>query len=537
MTQMGVLQGVPGGAGAEEDIPMLQMKGITKRFPGVLANDNVDFDIRPGEVHTLLGENGAGKSTLMRILYGLYQADEGEIRLAGRRVRVTSPAVAIEHGIGMIHQHFMLVPTLTVGENVALGLPSSHGPLTEPARVADRIRKLSGDYGLRVDPEAYVWQLSVGERQRVEIIKALYRNASLLILDEPTAVLTPQEVDDLFVILRQMVQDGRGLVFISHKIREVLALSDRITVLRNGQTVGTVLPSEVTRRDLAHMMVGRDVLFAQERSETSPEEVRLSLRGLVVPGDRGSDAVRGVDLEVRSGEVLGVAGVSGNGQRELAEAIAGLRASASGSIRIDEVEVAGRGPAEVREAGLGYVPEERMRDGVIGDFTVSDNLMLVDSRNPLYSRWGFLRQGVIRRHCEELIAYFSVKTPGLTTPARNLSGGNIQKLILARELSGEPRVLLVSQPTRGVDVGAAEYIHSRLMEQRRRGTAILIISGDLDEVLSLSDRIVVMYEGKIIGEVDPAEATRETLGLMMAGIRPDSMGDQVSGDAAATLSE
>jgi ABC-type uncharacterized transport system ATPase subunit len=505
---------------------MLRMVGITKRFPGVLANDKVDFDVKSGEVHSLLGENGAGKSTLMRILYGLYQADEGEIQLGDRSARINSPAVAIKQGIGMIHQHFMLVPTLTVAENVALGLPSSRGPLTDPAGVAARIRKLSGEYGLKVDPEAYIWQLSVGERQRVEIMKALYRNASLLILDEPTAVLTPQEVDDLFVILHQMVQDGRGLVFISHKIREVLALSDRITVLRNGRTVGTVLPSEVTRRDLAHMMVGRDVAFAQDRSTTEPGEVRLAVGDLVVPGDRGSDAVRGLDLEVRSGEVVGVAGVSGNGQRELAEAIAGLRAPTKGTIRIEGVELAGRGPAEIRAAGLGYVPEERMRDGVIGDFTVSDNLILVDSRSRGVSKWGFLRQGAIRRRCEELVAAFSVKTPGLATPARNLSGGNIQKLILARELSGEPRVLMVSQPTRGVDVGAAEYIHTRLMEQRRRGTAILIISGDLDEVLALSDRIVVMYEGTLIGEVDPGEASRETLGLMMAGVRTDAVEDQ-----------
>jgi ABC-type uncharacterized transport system ATPase subunit len=513
---------------------MLQMIGITKRFPGVLANDKVDFDVKAGEVHSLLGENGAGKSTLMRILYGLYQADEGEVRLGGRTVRITSPAVAIRQGIGMIHQHFMLVPTLTVAENVALGLPSTRGFLTEPARVAARIRKLSGEYGLKVDPDAYVWQLSVGERQRVEIMKALYRNASLLILDEPTAVLTPQEVDDLFVTLRQMVRDGRGLVFISHKIHEVLALSDRITVLRNGRTVGTVLPSEATRRDLAHMMVGRDVAFAQERSIAEAGQVRLAIGDLVVPGDRGSDAVRGLGLEVRSGEIVGIAGVSGNGQRELAEAVAGLRAPASGSIRIEGVELAGGSPEDMRSAGLGYVPEERMRDGVIGDFTVSDNLMLVDSRSRRYSRWGFLRQGVIRRRCEKLVTAFGVKTPGLATPARNLSGGNIQKLILAREFSGEPRVLLVSQPTRGVDVGAAEYIHGRLMEQRERGTAILIISGDLDEVLALSDRIVVMYEGTIIGEVDPAEATRETLGLMMAGVRPDAVGEQPPRRAAAT---
>src|SRR6266540_3608287 len=313
------------------------MRGITKRFPGVVAGDRIDFDVRVGEVHTLFGENGAGKSTLMRVLYGLYKPDEGEIRMNGEPVTITSPADAIKHGIGMIHQHFMLVNTLTVAENVALGLRSSRGPLTDLRAVTGRIRELSERYGLEVDPQAVIWQLSVGERQRVEIIKALYRNASLLILDEPTAVLTPQEVDDLFAVLRQMVTDGRGLVFISHKIREVLELSDRITVLRNGRKVGTVLPSEVTRRDLAHMMVGRDVGFAQERSAAKAGEVRLAVKDLVVPGDRGSDAVIGLDLEVRSGEVVGIAGVSGNGQRELAEAIAGLRTPSRGTIRMEGV--------------------------------------------------------------------------------------------------------------------------------------------------------------------------------------------------------
>jgi general nucleoside transport system ATP-binding protein len=521
------------GTPAAGDVPMLQMRGITKRFPGVVANQRVDFDVRAGEVHTLLGENGAGKSTLMRVLYGLYPADEGEILLRGELVHITSPAVAIQHGIGMIHQHFMLVPTLTVAQNVALGLPSSRRPMTDLDRVSKRIRELSSGYGLKMDPEAYIWQLSVGERQRVEIMKALYRNASLLVLDEPTAVLTPQEVDDFFIILRQMVADGRGLVFISHKIREVLALSDRITVLRGGTVVGTVEPKDVTRRDLAHMMVGRDVGMVQNAAETGGGEVRLSVETLTVRGDRDTEVVHGLSLQVSSGEIVGIAGVSGNGQRELAESIAGLRAPAGGSIRLNGVDLTGRGPARIREAGLGYVPEERMRDGVIGEFSVSDNLLLVDNRAPAFNRWGFLRSGAIRRHCQQLVSAFNVKTPRLETPATHLSGGNIQKLIMARELSRDPRVLLVSQPTRGIDVGATEYIHHRLIEQRDSGVAILIISEDLDEVMSLSDRILVMYEGGIIGEVDPRKSTRETLGLMMAGVRQD----QAEGTRAVAAAE
>ncbi|HEX6331461.1 MAG TPA: ABC transporter ATP-binding protein [Actinomycetota bacterium] len=512
----------PGRASAEPP-PMVEMRGISKRFPGVVANDQIDFHVRAGEVHSLLGENGAGKSTLMRVLYGLYRADEGDILVNGQLAHIASPADAIENGIGMIHQHFMLVPTLTVAENVALGLPSSRRPLADPDSVAERISELSSAHGLKVEPTAYVWQLSVGERQRVEIIKALYRNASLLVLDEPTAVLTPHEVDDFFVILRQMVEGGRGIVFISHKIREVLALSDRITVLREGRVVGTVQPKEVSRQDLAHMMVGRDVAPTQLPNEVQGGPARLVVRDITIPGDRGTDAVRSVGFEVSSGEIVGIAGVSGNGQRELAEAIAGLRAPRSGSIRLEDAELGGAGPSTMRSAGLGYVPEERMRDGVIGDFTVSENLMLVDSRNPEYSRSGFLRGGVIRQRCRELVSAFNVKTPGLDTATRKLSGGNIQKLILARELSGRPRVLLVAQPTRGIDVGAAEYIHRRLIEQRTSGTAVLIISEDLDEVMSLSDRILVMYEGAIIGEVDPRHTPRETLGLMMAGVRPETV--------------
>jgi general nucleoside transport system ATP-binding protein len=508
----------PGSAAEVAGAPLLEMRGITKRFPGVVAGDRIDFDVRAGEVHALFGENGAGKSTLMRVLYGLYKPDEGEIRLNGSAVAITSPADAIRHGIGMIHQHFMLVNTLTVTENVALGLRSTREPLTDLKVVAARVRELSARYGLEVDPEALIWQLSVGERQRVEIIKALYRNASLLILDEPTAVLTPQEVDDLFAVLRQMVADGRGLVFISHKIREVLELSDRITVLRNGRNVGTVLPTSVTPHQLAEMMVGHTLSSEESGAAKRPGEVRLAVTDLRVIGDRGSEAVRGLSLEVHSGEIVAIAGVSGNGQRELAEAIAGLRSPTGGSIRLNGVEMAGRHPAEVRAAGFGFVPEERMRDGVVPGFSVAENLLLIDNAHRPYSRFGFLQGRVIRKHCDELVSSFDVKTPSLDVPVSNLSGGNIQKLILARELSAGPQVLLVAQPIRGVDVGAARYIHERLVAQRDNGTAILVISEDLDEVLSLSDRVLVMYEGAIIAEADPRASTREALGLMMAGV-------------------
>jgi simple sugar transport system ATP-binding protein len=501
---------------------ILEMRGIGKRFPGVIANENVDFDVRRGEVHSLLGENGAGKSTLMKILYGLYRPDYGEIRLNGRPVNLTSPADAISHGICMIHQHFMLVPTLTVAENVALGLRSSSHPLTDLKKVAMRVRELSETFGLQVDPGALIWQLAVGERQRVEIIKALYRDASILVLDEPTAVLTPKEVDDLFVTFRQMAQDGRSLIFISHKLHEVLTLSDRITVLRNGSVVGGTAPCDTSREELAQMMVGREVNLSPDNSPVAIGEPRLTVENLFVEGDRGTDAVCGLSLEVRGGEVLGIAGVSGNGQRELAEAISGLRKSKSGQIKIDGVPVSGSDPKTVRQEGLSYVPEERMRDGAIGEFNVMENLILLDHGKKSFCRNGFLRFSRIQRHCKKLVAEYTVKTPNMETAVKNLSGGNIQKLILARELSGNPKVLIAAQPTRGVDIGAAEYIHARLSYQRAGGTATMVISEDLDEVLALSDRIAVMFEGRIMGFVDREDASRERLGLMMAGVDPDS---------------
>ncbi|MEO8571000.1 MAG: ABC transporter ATP-binding protein [Chloroflexota bacterium] len=498
---------------------MVEMRHITKRFPGVVANDDVSFDIRPGEVHTLFGENGAGKSTLMRVLYGLYRPDQGEIMVNGQPVAISSPSSAIDHGIGMIHQHFMLVDTLTVAENVALGSKTSRGPGNDLERVSARILELGERYGLSVDPQALIWQLSVGERQRVEIIKALYRDVSVLILDEPTAVLAPQEVADLFAVLRQMTKDGRGLVFISHKVTEVLELSDRITVLRNGQVVGTVPAAEASRNLLVQMMVGHQLATAARPTKGVAGTGRLVVTDLRVQSDRDAEAVCCVSFVVGSAEIVGIAGVAGNGQGELAEAIAGLRPPVGGSIRLNDTEVAGRGPAVVRSAGLGYVPEERMRDGVVADFSVGENLMLVDHGSRAYSRFGFLRTRAIRRHCQELVSAFNVKTPSLATPARSLSGGNIQKVIMARELSGIPQVLLVAQPTRGIDVSASRYIHERLIAQRDSGTAVLLISYDLDEVLALSDRVLIMYEGTIIGSADPRTASREEIGMMMAGVR------------------
>jgi simple sugar transport system ATP-binding protein len=505
------------------------MRGIVKRFPGVLANAGVNLDVYAGEVHSLLGENGAGKSTLMRQLYGMYQPDEGQIIIDGAPHVFHSPADAIKAGIGMIHQHFMLVPTLTVAENVALGLKSSRAPRLDLDKVSARVTELSKAYGLKVFPGDRVWQLSVGEQQRVEIIKALYRGASLIILDEPTAVLTPQEVGDLFVILKRMVREGHALVFISHKMHEVMEISNRVSVLRDGQLIGSRPAAGATRDELVAMMVGREVKpLAPQPLNTGA--TLLKVTGLRAIGDRGTEALAGVDLELRAGEILGLAGVSGNGQGELAQCLAGLRPVTGGAIMIAGQDMTHAPPDARMAAGQAYIPEERMRDGAIREFTVQENVFLHEHTSSKFTHGPFLDFVKMAAHAQALVDQYAIKTPGLNTPIKNLSGGNIQKVILARELSREPKILIAAQPTRGVDIGATEYIHQRLLEQRAAGMAILLISEDLDEIRALSDRIAVIYEGRIMGVVKRGQATVEEIGLMMAG---EPM-DQAAGSAPRT---
>jgi general nucleoside transport system ATP-binding protein len=503
-------------------IEHLEMRGIVKEFPGVRAADYIDFEVRAGEIHALLGENGAGKSTLMKMLYGLYHPDEGEILINGEAARIRSPHDAIQRGIGMIHQHFMLVPSLTVAENVALGMKSSRGMLLDLDVVSARLLELSELYNLRVDPNAPIWQLAVGEQQRVEILRALYKGAALLILDEPTAVLTPQEVTDLFRVLKQMAADGHALIFISHKLHEVLEVSQRITVLRDGRKVDTIPTSEATKRRLAEMMVGRPVLLEYTRDVVETGPVRLSISEVSALSNRGDLGLKDISLTVRGGEIVGVAGVSGNGQQELAQVIAGLRPATSGKIEVDGIDVTNRHPSMMNKLGVSYIPEERMIDGVIKEFTVAENLVLQDHGRPPYVRGGiFMNFRAITEACKKAIRDYEIKTPGTTTTVKSLSGGNIQKLVLARELSRAPRVLIAAQPTRGVDIGATEYIHQRLLEERTNGTAILLISEDLDEIRALSDRIAVMYEGRVMGIVERDAVSVEQLGAMMAGASLD----------------
>jgi len=495
------------------------LRGITKRFPGVVANDDVDFEAAAGEVHALLGENGAGKSTLSNILTGLYRPDEGEILIDGEPVEFHSPRDALDAGICMVHQHFRLVAPFTVAENVILGDHRGEGKkfMVHPRRIERRVAELGERYRIAVDPRAKIWQLSLGEQQRVEILKALYREARILILDEPTAVLTPQEAEVLFETLREMAGEGRTVIFISHKLHEVKAVADRVTVLRGGRSIATVPIAQATPRSLASLMVGRELGDGPAPAERNAGEPVLEVDDVWTPGDRGEDAVRGVSLSVRAGEIVAVAGVAGNGQRELAETIAGLRAPSKGRVRVGGKALRPGDPRSAIAAGVAYVPEDRMGTGVAPSLSIAANLVLKSYRQGDASRGPLLRLRHIRDSAVELIRHYRIAAPGPTVPARLLSGGNLQKVVLAREFSGRPRLLVAASPTRGLDVGAIEAVHSYLREAAGEGIAMLLLSEDLDEILTLADRIAVMYEGAVVGELSSRGADVEEIGLLMAG--------------------
>jgi ABC-type uncharacterized transport system ATPase subunit len=494
----------------------LELKGITKRFPGVVANDRVDFDLRRGEVHALLGENGAGKSTLMNTLYGLYHPDEGEIRLNGKLVRIGSPSDAIELGIGMVHQHFMLIPVMTVAENIVLAVEPRNGPFLDLAAAEKRVRDLSQRYGLAVDPGARIQRISVGQQQRVEILKALYRGAEILILDEPTAVLTPQEAHELFEIVRSLTEQGKSIIFITHKLNEVLEIADRITVLRQGKRIDTVPREGATQEGLARLMVGRDVVLRVDKTPAAPAEPLLEVENLLVFDNRGLEACRGVSFQVHAGEIVGLAGVEGNGQTELIDALTGLRSPAAGHILVAQKDITSASARERLDLGVGHIPEDRQVRGLVLDFSLAENLALHDFRKEPDSKWGWLYPKRLIERAVRLLKEFDVRGGKPQTLAATLSGGNQQKVVVAREVSRDPKVLVAAQPTRGLDVGAIEFVHNRLVQERDEGRAILLVSLELEEILSLSDRILVIYEGRIVGEYGP-DVSEEELGIAMTG--------------------
>lgn len=507
-----------------EVVPVVELNNITKRFPGIVANDAISLKLMKGEIHALLGENGAGKSTLMNILFGLYQPDEGFIKVQGSEVFIDSPNRAIELGIGMVHQHFKLVQPFTVTENIILGMEPKKGLNVDIKTAQDKVRRLSEQYGLRVDPKARIEDISVGMQQRVEILKTLYRGADILIFDEPTAVLTPQEISELMVIMRNLVKEGKSIILITHKLKEIMEIADTVTIIRRGKVIGSIASKDANPQILAEKMVGRDVSFKVEKKEVRLGEPALQVKNLVVRNQQGLAALKEISFEVKAGEILGIAGVDGNGQSELIEALTGLRSIDSGQVLLTGSDITNHTPREISEAGLSHIPEDRHKHGLVLDFSMSENMVLETYFHPAYNKVGFLNYEAIDRHAEALIKQFDVRTPSIYNKARSLSGGNQQKAIIAREIHKNPNLLIAAQPTRGLDVGAIEFVHRQLIEQRNKGKAVLLISFELDEIMNVSDRIAVIYEGQIVGEVLPQETNDQEIGLLMAGSKRTGKG-------------
>ena len=508
---------------------VIEMLNIRKEFPGIVANDNVTLQVKKGEIHALLGENGAGKSTLMNVLFGLYQPEKGEIRVNGEPVKITNPNIANDLGIGMVHQHFMLVDPFTVTENIILGKEPSKAGKINLKDASKKVRELSERYHLSVDPDAKIKDISVGMQQRVEILKTLYRGAEILIFDEPTAVLTPQEIKELMMIMKSLVNEGKSIILITHKLKEIMEVCDRVTVMRKGVGIGTVNVSESDPNSLASLMVGRDVVFKTEKKEATPADVVLDINGISVKDARGIQAVNQLSLSVRAGEIVGIAGIDGNGQTELIEAITGLKKTISGSIKINGKEIQNLKPRKISESGVGHIPEDRHKHGLVLDYSIGENIVLQTYYQKPLSKSGVLNYSKIYDQARKIISEYDVRTPSEYTPARALSGGNQQKAIIGREVDRNPDLLIAAQPTRGLDVGAIEFIHKRLIEQRDNGKAVLLISFELDEILNVSDRIAVIYEGEIVAIVNPRETTEQELGLMMAGSKRMEAGEKSRG--------
>lgn len=504
---------------------VIEMLNIRKEFPGIVANDNITVQVKKGEIHALLGENGAGKSTLMNVLFGLYQPEKGEIRVKGKKVNITNPNIANDLGIGMVHQHFMLIDTFTVTQNIILGSePTAKGKI-DLKRAEKEVQELSDRYGLKVDPKAKIADISVGMQQRVEILKTLYRGAEVLIFDEPTAVLTPQEIEELMEIMKSLIAEGKSIILITHKLKEIMQACDRCTVIRKGKGIGTVNVADTTVKELASLMVGREVNFKTDKKPAEPKETVLKVENLVVKDSRKVNMVKGLDLEVRAGEIVGVAGIDGNGQTELIEAITGLIKSESGSIKLNNKDITNLSPRKVTESGVGHIPQDRHKFGLVLDYPIGENIVLQTYYKKPYSKYKVLSYKEIYDKAAKLIAEYDVRTPSVYTKARALSGGNQQKAIIGREVDRSPDLLIAAQPTRGLDVGAIEFIHKKLVQERDKGKAVLLLSFELDEILDVSDRIVVMFDGKIIATVKPEETNEQELGLLMAGSKREKAGD------------